>query len=52
MCPQVLPEAANAVRYCYSKTFRNLDIKKNVRLTLNDTKEGFIKGINKEVTIS
>ena len=34
------------------KAFRNLDIKKNVRLTLNDTKEGFIKGINKEVTIS
>lgn len=34
------------------KTFRNLDLKKSLRLTLNDTKDGFIKGINKEVTIS
>jgi len=34
------------------KSFRNLDIKKTIRLTLNDTKAGFIKGINKEVTIS
>jgi len=34
------------------KSFRNLDIKKSLRLTLNDTKSGFTKSINKEITIS
>jgi len=34
------------------KIFRNLDLEKSIRLTLNDTKTGFIKGINKKVTIS
>jgi len=34
------------------KIFRNLDLEKSIRLTLNDTKTGFIKSINKEITIS
>jgi|TARA_Y100000310_G_scaffold254912_1_gene262116 hypothetical protein len=34
------------------KSFRNLDIKKNIRLTLNDTKEGFITAVNEKVAIS
>jgi len=34
------------------KIFRNLDLEKSIRLTLNDTKTGFIKALNKEVTIS
>ena len=34
------------------KSFRNLDIDKNVRLTLNSTEEGFITAINDKVTIS
>ncbi|MAE42217.1 hypothetical protein CMO93_00470 [Candidatus Woesearchaeota archaeon] len=34
------------------KSFRNLDVDKNIRLTLNDTKSGFIKVVNQEVTIS
>lgn len=33
------------------KSFRNLDIDKNVRLTLNSTEEGFITAINEKVTI-
>lgn len=33
------------------KTFRNLDIEKNIRLTLNSTEEGFITAINEKVTI-
>lgn len=34
------------------KSFRNLDIDKNIRLTLNSTEEGFITAINEKVTIS
>jgi DNA-binding transcriptional MerR regulator len=34
------------------KIFRNLDLRKHVRLVLNDTKEGFITAVNKEVIIS
>ena len=34
------------------KTFKNLDLKKNIRLTLNDTKEGFIAAVNDNVLIS
>jgi len=34
------------------KTFRNLDIKKSIRLTLNDTNTGFFTAVNKKVTIS
>ena len=34
------------------KTFKNLDIKKSIRLTLNDTEDGFIKAINEQVSIS
>ncbi|MBU89992.1 hypothetical protein CMO94_00505, partial [Candidatus Woesearchaeota archaeon] len=33
------------------KTFRNLNLKKNIRLTLDDTKDGFITAVNKEVLI-
>ena len=33
------------------KTWRNLDIKKNIRLVLNDTTDGFITGINEQVLI-
>ncbi|MFC2016624.1 hypothetical protein ACFLUF_02800 [Chloroflexota bacterium] len=33
------------------KKFRNLDLKKNVRLTLNDTEDGFIKAVNQKVLI-
>ncbi len=34
------------------KTFRNLDIKKSIRLTLNDTEDGFITAVNEQVSIS
>ncbi len=34
------------------KTFRNLDIKKNIRLALNDTEDGFITAINEQISIS
>ena len=34
------------------KSFIDLDIKKDIRLTLNDTKSGFIKGVNQKVAIS
>ena len=34
------------------KTFKNLDIKKSIRLTLNDTEDGFIKAVNEQVNIS
>jgi len=34
------------------KSFRNLDIKKDIRLTLNDTEYGYITSINEKVTIS
>lgn len=34
------------------KTFRNLKLEKTIRLTLNDTKEGFITAVNKKVIIS
>src|SRR3989338_949110 len=33
------------------KTFKNLDIKKSIRLTLNDTEDGFIKAVNEQVLI-
>jgi hypothetical protein len=34
------------------KTFRNLDLEKTIRLTLNDTDDGFITTVNKKITIS
>ncbi|MBI2208570.1 hypothetical protein HYU50_03665 [Candidatus Woesearchaeota archaeon] len=34
------------------KTFKNLNINKNVRLNLNDTDTGFIAAVNEEVVIS
>jgi len=34
------------------KTFRNLDLEKNIRLTLNDTTVGFITAINEKIVIS
>ena len=34
------------------KMFRNLDLKKNIRLTLNDTEDGFITAVNEKVIIS
>ena len=34
------------------KTFRNLDIKKNIRLALNDTEDGFITVVNEQISIS
>jgi len=34
------------------KSFKNLDLEKNIRLVLNDTRDGFIKVINKDVIIS
>ena len=34
------------------KTFINLDIKKNIRLTLNDTEDGFITSVNEKAIIS
>lgn len=34
------------------KAFRNLDIKKNIRLALNDTEAGFVAAVNEEVSIS
>jgi len=34
------------------KTFRNLDIEKNIRLTLNDTEIGFVATVNKKILIS
>lgn len=34
------------------KTFRNLDIKKSIRLALNDTEDGFITAVNEQVSIS
>jgi len=34
------------------KTFRNLDLKKSIRLSLNDTEEGFVTSINENVYIS
>jgi len=34
------------------KTFKNLNLEKSIRLTLNGTGVGFITGINKKVTIS
>ena len=34
------------------KTFRNLDIKKNIRVALNDTEDGFITAVNEQVSIS
>ncbi|MBW2976944.1 hypothetical protein KY347_05865 [Candidatus Woesearchaeota archaeon] len=33
------------------KTFRNLDLKKNIRLTLSDTEEGFITVVNDKVVV-
>ncbi len=33
------------------KTWRNLELKKNIRLTLNDTETGFITSINEQVLI-
>jgi len=34
------------------KSFRNLDIEKSIRLTLNDTGTGFITSVNMDITIS
>src|SRR3989338_7147221 len=34
------------------KTFRDLNIKKNIRLALNDTEDGFITAVNEQVSIS
>src|SRR3989344_9193555 len=34
------------------KTFRNLDLKKNIRLALNDTESGFITAVNDAIFIS
>ena len=34
------------------KTWANLNLKKNIRLTLNDTEDGFITAINEQVLIS
>lgn len=34
------------------KTFKNLNINKNIRLSLNDTDTGFITAVNKEIIIS
>jgi len=34
------------------KKFSNLNLEKTIRLTLNDTKDGFIKSVTDEVTIS
>ena len=34
------------------KTFKNLDLKKDIRLTLNDTEDGFITSANEQVFIS
>jgi len=34
------------------KTFKNLDIKKSIRLALNDTEDGFITAANEQVSIS
>jgi len=34
------------------RSFKDLSISKNIRLTLNDTKDGFITSINEKVTIS
>jgi len=34
------------------KTFRDLGIKKNIRLALNDTEDGFITAVNEQVSIS
>ena len=33
------------------KTFRDLNIKKSIRLALNDTEDGFIKAVNEQVLI-
>lgn len=33
------------------KKFINLDIKKNIRLTMNDTEDGFVKAVNQKVLI-
>ena len=33
------------------KTFRNLDIKKSIRLALNDTEDGFVASVNEDVLI-
>ena len=34
------------------KTFRNLNLKKSIRLTLDSTEEGFITAVNEKITIS
>ena len=34
------------------KTYRNLDIKKNIRVELKDAEEGFITAVNDKITIS
>ncbi|MBI2523354.1 hypothetical protein HYW19_03120 [Candidatus Woesearchaeota archaeon] len=34
------------------KTFRKLNITKSIRLSLNDTEDGFITAVNKEISIS
>lgn len=34
------------------KTFKNLDIKKSIRIALNDTEDGFITAVNEQVSIS
>src|SRR3989338_887637 len=34
------------------KTFRNLKIEKSIRLSLNDTKDGFVAAVNQKITIS
>lgn len=35
-----------------AKTFRNLDLEKNIKLTLDGSEGGFIKSVSEEVTIS